>query len=134
MMLVAIVLPWLALGAPADSAPLLEGFIAGIALGAALYCAIFVTMGLMSKRALVLGLLYVVVIEIALSPNVQGLKSLSVREFVMTVVGKLAAGVPGVRDGAVTLSTVWTMGTIFLVAAIGLGVRWLQRYELAERL
>jgi hypothetical protein len=35
----------------------LEGFTAGIALGAALYCAIFVTIGLMSKRALVLGLL-----------------------------------------------------------------------------
>ena len=134
MMFVAILLPWLALGAPSDSAPLLEGFIGGVGLGAVLYCAIFVTMGLVSKRALVLGLLYVVVIEIALSPNVQGLKSFSVREFVMTIVGKIAAGAPGVKAGAVTTNTVWTMGAIFLVAGLGLGIRWLQRYEMAERL
>jgi ABC-2 type transport system permease protein len=134
MMFVAILLPWLALGAPSDSAPLFQAFAAAIALGAGLYCAIFVTMGMMSKRSLVLGLLYVVVIEIALSPNVQGLKSFSVREFVMTVVGNLAAAVPGVKAGAVTTSTVWTMGAIFLVASLALGIRWLQRYEMAERL
>ncbi len=134
MMLVAIVLPWLALGAPSDSAPLLQAYAAGITLGAVLYCAIFVTMGLVNKRALVLGLLYVVVIEISLSPNVQGLKSFSVREFVMTVVGKLAATVAGVKPGAVSMNTVWTMGGIFLIVGLGLGIRWLQRYEMAERL
>jgi ABC-2 type transport system permease protein len=134
MTFVAILLPWLALGVQSDSAPLLEGFTAGIALGAALYCAIFVTMGLMSKRALVMGLLYIVVLEITLSPNVVGLKSLSVREFVMTVVGKVAAGVPGVKVGAVSTNTVWTMGAIILVASLALGIRWLQQYEMAERI
>jgi ABC-2 type transport system permease protein len=134
MIFVAIVLPWMALGAPSDSAPLVQAFTAGIALGAALYSAIFVTLGMMNKRALVLGLLYIVVLEISLSPNVQGLKSFSVREFVMTVVGKLAAAVPGVKAGAVTTNTVWTMGGIFLAASLALGIRWLQRYELAERL
>lgn len=134
MIFVAILLPWLALGAPPDSAPLVQAFTAGIALGAALYSAIFVTLGMVSKRALVLGLLYMVVLEISLSPNVQGLKSFSVREFVMTIVGKLAAAVPGVKPGTVTTNTVWTMGGIFLVASLALGIRWLQRYEMAERL
>ena len=134
MMFVAILLPWLALGATAEITPLFEAFTAGIALGAALYCAIFVTMGLMSKRALVIGLLYIVVIEITLSPSVVGLKSLSVREFVMTIVGKIAATTVGVKPGAVTINTVWTMGAIILVASLGLGIRWLQQYEMAERL
>ena len=134
MMAVAITLPWLALGAPGDAAPLVEAYAAGVALGAALYCAIFLTMGLMSKRALVFGLLYVVVVEIALSPNVQGLKSFSVREFVMTVVGNLAAGLGGVKPGTVTMETVWTMGAIFVAGSLGLGIRWLSRYEMAERL
>jgi ABC-2 type transport system permease protein len=134
IVLVAVVLPWLALGAPSAVAPVVGAYVAAIALGAALYSAIFVTMGLMSRRALVLGLLYVVVLEIALSPNVVGLKSLSVREFVMTVVGKLAAGAPGVQAGTVSPGTVWTMGTIILVAALALGIRWLGRYEMAERL
>ncbi len=134
MMFVAILLPWLALGAPSESWPVVEGFAAGIALGAALYNALFVTMGLMSKRALVLGLLYVVVLEITLSPNIVGLKSLSVREFVMTIAGKIAAAVPGIKPGAVPIETVWTMSAVFLVAALGLGIRWLSRYEMAERL
>jgi ABC-2 type transport system permease protein len=134
MMVVAILLPWLALGAPSDSWPLLEAFVAAIALGAVLYNAMFVTLGLTSKRALVLGLLYVVVIEITLSPNIPGLKSFSVREFVMTVVGKLASAVPGVHAGAVPANTVWTMGAIILVGGLGAGIRWLSKYEMAERL
>jgi ABC-2 type transport system permease protein len=134
MMVVAILLPWLVLGAPLESWPVVEGFAAGIALGAALYNALFVTMGLMSKRALVLGLLYVVVLEITLSPNIVGLKSLSVREFVMTIAGSIAAAVPGIKAGAVPMNTVWTMSVVFLVGALGLGIRWLSRYEMAERL
>lgn len=134
MMFVAVLLPWLALGAPSDSLPLLEAFMAAIALGAVLYNAMFVTLGLTSKRALVLGLLYVVVIEITLSPNIAGLKSFSVREFVMTVVGQLAAAVPHVVPGAVSTRTVWTMGAIILFGSLGAGIRWLSRYEMAERL
>jgi ABC-2 type transport system permease protein len=134
MMFFAILLPWLALGASSEAAPLFQAFTVGIALGAVLYSAIFVTLGMTSKRALVFGLLYVVVVEIALSPNVPGLKSFSVREFVMTVVGKIAAAVPGVKAGAATSNTVWTMGAIILVASLGLGIRWLSRYEMAERL
>lgn len=131
---VAIVLPWLALGATPDTTTLLEAFAVAVSLGAALYCAIFVTLGMTSKRALVLGLLYIVVLEITLSPNVPGLKSLSVREYVMTVVGKLAAGVPGVTAGAVSIDTVWTMGAIILLGGLAAGIRWLSRYEMAERL
>lgn len=134
MMFVAILLPWLALGAPSDSFPLLEAFATAIAMGAVLYNAMFVTLGLTSKRALVLGLLYVVVIEITLSPQIPGLKSFSIREFVMTVVGKLAAAVPGVHAGAVPANTVWTMGAFILFGGLGAGIRWLSRYEMAERL
>jgi ABC-2 type transport system permease protein len=134
MMEIAIILPWLALGAPSEATPTVEAYAAAIAVGAALYAAIFVPMGMMSKRALVIGLLYVVVLEITLSPNVQGLKSFSVREFVTTVVGRLADGAPGVKAGTVTMGTVWWMGAIFMVAGLGLGMRWLSRYDMAERL
>ncbi len=99
-----------------------------------LYNALFVTLGLTSKRALVLGLLYVVVVEITFSPQIPGLKSFSVREFVMTVVGKLASAVPGVHAGTVSIDTVWTMGAIIFVGGLGAGIRWLSRYEMAERL
>lgn len=35
---------------------------------------------------------------------------------------------------AVPMNTVWTMGTIVLAASLVIGIRWLQRYEMAERL
>jgi ABC-2 type transport system permease protein len=134
MMTVAVILPWLALGAPPDSRLLVESYTAAIALGASLYCAIFVTLGLTSKRALVIGLLYIVVVEITLSPNVVGLKSVSVREFVMTIARKLGEGSAGIGAIVVPMNTVWTMSAILLVAGLGLGIRWLSRYEMAERL
>jgi ABC-2 type transport system permease protein len=134
MMVVTIVLPWLALGAQSANATLVESYAAALSAGAAMYCALFVALGLMSKRGLVIGLLYVVVLEMVLAANVAGLKSLSVREFVTTIAGKLAAGVPGVQPGAVSLATVWTMGSIILIGSLAIGIRRLQRYELAERL
>jgi ABC-2 type transport system permease protein len=133
MMLFAIALPWLALGARPEQFAVVSAFATAITLGAVLYCALFVTLGLASKRALVLGLLYVVVLEITLSPNVAGLKSLSVREFVMTVVARLAMGQPGIHAGSVPMKTVWTVGAIMLIGGLGIGIRWLSRYQMAER-
>jgi ABC-2 type transport system permease protein len=134
MVIASLALAWLALGAHTDQLAVVTAYTEAVALGAALYCALFVTLGLTSKRALVLGLLYVVVLEITLSPNVAGLKSLSVREFVMTMVATLAAGRPGIHASAVPIKTVWTMGAIMLLGGLALGIRWLSRYEMAERL
>lgn len=134
MMIAAVVMPWLALGLPSDCTTLVEAYIAAVTWGAALYSAIFVTMGLVSKRALVLGLLYIVVLEISLSPNVQGLKSISVREFVMTIAAKIAAGLPAVKAAAVPIDTVYTMSAFFVIVGLGLGIRWLSKYEMAERI
>ena len=134
MMIAAVLMPWIALGMPSDANTLVEAYVAAVTWGAALYSAIFVTLGLVSKRALVLGLLYIVVLEITLSPNVQGLKSISVREFVMTIAGKIAAGLPAVKVAAVPVDTVYTMSAIFVIVGLGLGIRWLSRYEMAERI
>lgn len=87
-----------------------------------------------SARRLVMGLLYIVVLEISLSPNVQGLKSISVREFVMTIAKKPAAGSPGITASSVPVDTVYMMSAFFLIVGLGLGIRWLSRYEMAERI
>ena len=134
MMVVATIPPWLFLGTGAVAPKVVIAFAAAIALGAALYSALFVTMGMMSRRALVFGLLYIVVLEMTLSRQVAGVRSLAIREFAMTVVGKLAAGEPGVVAGTVSLDTVWTMGGLILVGMLALGMRWLSRYEMAEKL
>src|SRR5687768_942288 len=58
----SVMLAWLAMqnGAPLRL-PL--AFSAGTIVGAAIYCAIFVTLGITSRRALAIGLLYIVAFE-----------------------------------------------------------------------
>jgi len=133
VMMPAIFLAWLV--TPGDTpvrVPL--SYAAGAAVGSIIYCAIFVTLGISSRRALALGLLYIVAFENVLSRSVVGVKSLSVREFALAVCKKVVGTAAEFTDVTVSMSTVWTMGTIFLVAALVTGVVRLQRYEVDERL
>jgi len=134
VMLPAVALPWLLLGTDIVPSKIPLAYAAGIGAGALLYCALFIVMGISSKRALVLGLLYIVALEFVLSRQVVGVRSLSVREFVITIVGKVGEGQPGLTPGTVTMDTVWTMGAIILVGSLALAIHRLRTFELAERL
>jgi ABC-2 type transport system permease protein len=133
---VAILLPWLVVdprGVP-FSTPL--AYLAGAAVSCVLYCALFVAIGLATRRALVVSLLYIVVLEETLSRNVAGLKSISVREFGIAVSNAVSSAAASLGGGAtlVSMSTVWIMGTIILVGSLALASRRLGRYEMAEKL
>lgn len=134
VMLPAVALPWLLLGDAAVPSKVPLSYAAGIGAGALLYCALFVVMGISSKRALVLGLLYIVALEFVMSRQVAGVRSLSIREFVLTIVGKLGEGQPGLGPGNVTMDTVWTMGAVILAGSIALAIHRLRTFETAERL
>jgi ABC-2 type transport system permease protein len=129
----AVVLPWLAVRTPDMTARVPLSYLAGVGVGCLVYCAIFLVLGLTTRRALVAGLLYVVAIEMVLSRSVVGTKSLSVREFTLSVAQSVSHGTVVLPD-AVTVATVWTMGTLMLVGAIALAMWRLHRYEVAERL
>jgi len=132
VMVPAVILPWLVVRTPEMSVRVPLGFLAGIGAGALVYCAIFLTLGLTTRRALVAGLLYVVAIEMVLSRNLSGAKALSVREFSITIAQSAAQ--TRLSNLPVTLATAWTMGTLMLVGAMGLGIWKLRKYEVAERL
>jgi len=106
----------------------------GAAVGSLIYCAIFVTLGITSRRALAIGLFYIIAFENVLSRNIVGAKSLSVREFALAVCKKVVGTTAEFTDVTVSMGTVWTMGTIFLVTALAMAVFKLQRYEVAEQL
>ena len=129
----SILLAWLAMqnGAP-FRVPL--AYAAGSTLGALIYCAIFVTLGITSRRALAIGLLYIVAFENILSRSVIGVKSLSVREFALAVSKNVAGAVVEWTEFTVTMGTVYSMGSLFFALALGLAFFKLQRYEVAERL
>jgi ABC-2 type transport system permease protein len=129
----SIFLAWIAMqnGAP-FRVPF--AYATGALVGALIYCAIFVTLGITSRRALAIGLLYIVAFENVLARSVVGVKSLSVREFAVAVCKQVAGDTLEFTDFVVSMSTVYTVGTVFLAVALGLAFMKLQRYEVAERL
>jgi ABC-2 type transport system permease protein len=134
VMVPAIVLPWVLVRTPDLPATVPLSFLAGASIGALLYCAIFMTLGLTTRRALVLGLLYVIGLEIVLSRSIAGLRSLSIREFALSVTQAVGDAAVQFTDPTVRMTTVWWIGAIMLVGSIGLSIRKLGRYEVAERL
>ena len=90
-------------------------------------------LGLLSKRALVIGLMYVIGFEGVLSRNLAGIKSVSVREFAISISQAVSSGTITV-PGSIPIRSAEVMGTIMLVAAVAWTMRKLVRYELAERL
>ena len=127
----SIFLAWLAMqnGAP-FRVPL--AYAAGAFVGSLIYCAIFVTLGITSRRALAIGLLYIVAFENVLSRSVVGVKSLSVREFALAVCKRVAGDTLQFNDFIVSMPTVYTVGTVFFALALGLAFAKLQRYEVHE--
>jgi ABC-2 type transport system permease protein len=134
VMLPGVFLPWLLLGSHAVAGRVVFAVAFAACIASIVYAALFLALGLGSRRALVVGLLYVVVLEFVMSRQVVGLRSLSVREFALTVTEKVAAVNPPFIAGNVSLATVWTMGGIMLVGALIVATRRLRGYELAERL
>ena len=134
VMIPAMALPWYMLSGPELSLDVLNGFLIGGTLGAAIYCAIFLALGLASRRSLVLSLLYVIAFEAVLSRNLIGVKSLSVREFSVAVSQAASSDAIKLTGYVVPMNTVWTMSGIFFVLALGLCLKKLTQYEMAERI
>ncbi len=128
----AVLFPWLVLhnAELPLSAPM--SYLTGALAGAVLYCAGFLLLGLTTRRSLVVGLLYVIGFEGLLTRQMAGLRSLSVREISVAIAQRVSDG-GIVGPPTVPMSTVYWMGTIILVVALGATMWKLGRYELAER-
>jgi ABC-2 type transport system permease protein len=129
-----IVLPWLVLSGPGVSVDMLWAFFAAAAVGAVIYCSIFLSLGLVTRRALVVGLVYVILIEGMLARSLPGLRSLSVREFAAVVAATVSPATGTTPPSVVTIATVRVMGALIVLVATGWAMRKVSRYELAERL
>ena len=130
---VAALLPWWALRNEELPPEFLRGFLTAVVVGAAIYCAVFTLLGLITRRGLLFGLLYVIFVEQVLSRNFGGVASLSARELSLAV-AQWAGGGAVKWPTAVAMSTVWTVAALAVVVAIGVTMRKLARYELAEKL
>jgi len=133
VMIPAILLPWLIIGTSTTPFAAVLAVAGGAGVGCLLYSAVFIPLGIGSKRALVIGLLYIVVLEEVLSNQIAGVKSLSIREYAVTTVQAMHA-TPATGNASVSTTTVWVMGAIILVGGLAIAIRKLGRFESAERL
>jgi ABC-2 type transport system permease protein len=105
---------------------LLLGFGVALLLSSAVYCALFLLLSIVTSRALIAGLVYVLVWEGVVNGLFAGTRLLSVRQATL-----------GVADAIVDLPDVFTaklgsMTAIVVLCAIGVGATWLAVVRLAR--
>ncbi|HYM52605.1 MAG TPA: ABC transporter permease subunit [Candidatus Dormibacteraeota bacterium] len=110
---------------------LVLGFVAAAAIGSILYSALFVSLSLATRRALVFGLGYVLIWEGVLSGLFPGTRTFSVRQITLAFADAFAGVPPEVFDAQLELTTAVVMAGIVLVAATALAIRRLVGIEIA---
>jgi ABC-2 type transport system permease protein len=110
---------------------LVIGFTVAAAVGSVLYCALFVFLSLVTTRALVVGLGYVLVWEGILAGLFAGTRTFSVRQYSLTVAEALADVPSTVLDAPLGLGTALLVGGVILVVTVVLAARRLMRIEIA---
>ena len=112
-----------------DDPALAVGFAVAAVVGALEYTAIFVALSLVTSRALIVGLAYVVVWEGVVAGLFAGTRPLSVRQHVLAVAEALG-GAEAADIASVALDVAVVAIVVIVVAATILAVRRLQTVEL----
>jgi ABC-2 type transport system permease protein len=112
-------------------AGLVIGFTVAGAFGAVVYCALFVFLSLVTGRALVIGLGYVLIWEGVLAGLFAGSRTFSVRQYALSVADALSDARPEVLDAPLPLATALVMAGVVTVVATVLAWRRLRRIEIA---
>lgn len=115
-----------------DAGGVVVAFTVAVAVGGLLYCALFVALSLRTRRALVAGLVYVLVWEGAMSNFFAGTKALSVRQYTLALADALSTTRPQVFDAELSGGTALVMAVVVGALAVGYSVRRLQRFEIGE--
>lgn len=130
----AVLLAWFAIRTAELPAAFPRAFLTAALGGALLYCGLFCYLGLVTRRGLVVGLLYLIFFENLMSRTLQGVKWLSIREYSWSLAQWAGGDVVKWQTPGVPMSTVWIGSAIILAVAVTLVMRRLSTYELAERL
>ena len=107
------------------------GFALASAIGSALYCAIFVALSLVTSRAFIWGLGYVLVWEGFLAGLFTGTRTLSVREDTLAFAQAIANPADSVFKADLQLGTAVVVAAVVALAAVTIALRRLSRIEIA---
>jgi ABC-2 type transport system permease protein len=116
-----------------DDAGLLVAFSVAAVLGALAYAALFVGLSIRFGRALIIGLVYVIVWETLISQFVSGVRFLSVRAYITSLADALADSPSSLFGNTLSMTTALILLAVLAALSLWLGVRRLNRYEISER-
>jgi ABC-2 type transport system permease protein len=118
------------LGVP-DGPSLIVGYLVGVGAGAVLYGAVFVALSLVTGRALIAGLLYVLIWEGLLANLFAGIRVLSIRQYVLGLAD--AAGVSGrITTDTLPAGSALALAAVVTVLAVWVALRRLQAFEVPQ--
>jgi ABC-2 type transport system permease protein len=121
----------LVIGGESGTLPITMALAAGVAVGGLLYTLVFLALSVVTTRALIAGLVYVVLWEGVLAGLFEGTQVLSIREYVLSIAGALDSS-GQVANEALLDPSVAIVATVAVVAAAWTVATWrLARLELA---
>jgi ABC-2 type transport system permease protein len=106
-------------------------FVLAAAAGSVIYCAIFVALSLVTGRALVFGLGYVLIWEGVLAGLFPGTQTFSVRQHTLAYADALTNVPTAIFRAPLPLGTALVVGGLVLVLATAVAIRRLARIEIA---
>lgn len=115
VLMVTVSLPMYAVGLVAGSSRLGVGLVAGAAVGAVAYGTLFIALSLVTRRPVLLGLLYVLIWEGILTSVLVGARVVSIRQYAITVADRVSQ--TDLFSGSVSLPV--ALGMTFVIAVGG---------------
>jgi ABC-2 type transport system permease protein len=126
---VTVAVPLFVAGTLADSTRLGFALVAGAAVGACAYTALFLLFSLLTRRPVLLGLAYILVWEGLLGRFVAGTRVLSIEQYVIAVSDKIAP--TALLDGRVSMPIAIIMSVIFAVGGTVVAIDRLRSFSIA---
>ena len=118
-----------AAGTIVDGVRLGLAFAVAGAVGALAYSALFLALSLLTRRPVLLGLIYIVVWEGLLGNFVSGTKVLSVQQYVVSLADRMAAS--DLVTGSVSLPVAIIMSAVFVVVGTYFAINRLRVFSVA---
>jgi ABC-2 type transport system permease protein len=110
---------------------LVVGMVAGAAIGSVLYCAIFVAVSLVTGRALVFGLAYVLIWEGLLAGLFAGTRTFSVRQLTLAFADAIGSIPHEVFEAKISLTSAILVAIALLLLSTLIAIRRLGAFEIS---
>jgi ABC-2 type transport system permease protein len=124
---VTVCVPLAAVGFVAQSSSLAAGLAVGGLVGAAAYCSLFVALSLLTRRPVLVGLVYVLLWENLLGNFLSGTRVLSIQQYVLEVADRVSAS--DLLSGNVSLAVALSMSIVFVAGATVLAIDRLRSFS-----